>query len=392
MYRFDEQEKEAVWRVIESGWLFRYGGESANLRQVEQFEARFAERMEVPHAVAVTSGTAALICALAGLGIGPGDEVIVPGYTFIATAAAVVDARAVPVIAEIDSSLTIDVDDVREKITSRTKAIIPVHMSGIPANLEPILALAQEHGLYVIEDACQAVGGSYGGQPLGSLGHVGAFSLNFYKIIGVGEGGAAITRDKRTYERMRMHHDTGISFWGANIPADVPCIPGVNYRMNELLGAFALVQLGRLDGFVENMRAIKQRIYGAVEGSPRPAPQNDADGDCGTTLHFQFDSVEEAMLFERLLRDEGVGASRPINTGRHVYSNWEFIMNKTNICDPGCSWDCPHYATDIQYAPDMCPNTLDILARTVAIGTDPFWDPDQVNALADKLVGVAERL
>jgi dTDP-4-amino-4,6-dideoxygalactose transaminase len=224
------------------------------------------------------------------------------------------------------------------------------------------------------------------------MGNVGAFSLNFYKIIGAGEGGAAVTKDKAAYERMRMHHDTGVSFWGSNIPSDIPCIPGINYRMNELLGAFALVQLGRLDGFVENMRAIKKRVYSAVEGSPRPAPQNDLDGDCGTTLHFQFDSVEEAVLFEKLLGEQGVWAGRPINTGRHVYSNWEFVMNKTNICDPGCGWDCPHYRGDVQYAPDMCPDTLDILARTVAISTSPFWEPDEVNSLTDKLVGAAQVL
>jgi 8-amino-3,8-dideoxy-alpha-D-manno-octulosonate transaminase len=392
MYKFDDEEKEAIWRVIESGWLFRYGGEPDNLHQVEQFEQQFASRMQVPYAVAVTSGTAALICALAGLGIGPGDEVIVPGYTFIATASAVVDARAVPIIAEIDETLTIDVEDIRQKITPRTRAIIPVHMAGIPCNLEPILTLAQEHSLYVIEDACQAVGGSYQGRPLGSIGHAGAFSLNFYKIIGAGEGGAAITKDKAIYERMRMHHDTGVSFWGSNIPSDIPCIPGINYRMNELLGAFALVQLGRLDGFVENMRAIKKRVYSAVEGSPRPAPQNDLDGDCGTTLHFQFDSVEEAVLYEKLLGEQDIWATRPINTGRHVYSNWEFIMNKTNICDRGCSWDCPHYGGDAQYAPDMCPDTLDILERTVAISTSPFWEPDEVNSLTDKLVGAAQVL
>jgi 8-amino-3,8-dideoxy-alpha-D-manno-octulosonate transaminase len=392
MYRFDEEEKEAIWRVIESGWLFRYGGEPHSLNQVEQFEEQFADRMQVPYAVAVTSGTAALICALAGLGIGPGDEVIVPGYTFIATASAVVDARAVPVIAEIDETLTMDVEDVRKKITPRTKAIIPVHMSGVPCNLGAILSLAQEHNLYVIEDACQAVGGSYRGEPLGSMGHVGAFSLNFYKIIGVGEGGVTVTSDRTVYERMRMHHDTGVSFWGSDIPSDIPCIPGINYRMSELLGAFALVQLGRLDGFVESMRAIKKRVYAAVEGLPRPAPQNDPDGDCGTTLHFQFGSIREAELFEGLLSERGVRATRPINTGRHVYSNWEFIMNKTNVCNPGCAWDCPHYGRDIRYAPDMCPNTLDILRRTVAIGTSPFWEPDEVNELTDKLVGVAQAL
>jgi dTDP-4-amino-4,6-dideoxygalactose transaminase len=258
--------------------------------------------------------------------------------------------------------------------------------------MDAIMDVANRHGLYVIEDACQAIGGSYRGVPLGSRGEAGAFSLNFYKIIGTGEGGAAIAKDRIIYERMRMHHDAGVSFWGSNIPADIPCIPGVNYRLNEIMGAFALVQLTRLDGLVTSMRTIKDRIYRAVEGWPRPAPQNDPQGDCGTTLHFQFESAEMARLYEQRLAERNIPASRPINTGRHVYSNWEFIMRKTNICEPGCAWDCPHYNGHIEYAPDMCPDTLDILSRTVGISTDPFWKPHEVNELTDALCDVARSL
>ena len=392
MYKYGQEELDAMAKVLEAGWLFRYGGEESTLRQVEQFETQFAERMQVPHAVAVTSGTAALICALVGLGIGPGDEVIVPGYTFIATAAAVVNAGAVPVIVEVDETLTLDLQDVRAKITPHTRAIIPVHMTGIPCDLEPILELAREHDLYVIEDACQAIGGSYKGQPLGSMGHAGAFSLNFYKIIGVGEGGAAITRDRGVFDRMRMYHDCGVSFWGRNDGLASDVIPGINYRMSEVLGAFALVQLGRLNSFLDGMRPIKKDVYDAVRGALSPAPQNDADGDCGTTLHFQFGDTETAVRFEDALNERGVGASRPINTGRHVYSNWEFIMNKTNVSPNWDVWGAPHYGGDVEYAPDMCPNTLDILARTVAIPTDPFWTPEEVGGLIARLLDAAEAI
>lgn len=392
MYKFGQEELEAIARVLEAGWLFRYGGEKTSLHQVEQFEAAFAERMGVPYAVAVTSGTAGLVCALAGLGIGPGDEVIVPGYTFIATAAAVVDVRAVPVIVEVDETLTMDVQDVRSKITPHTRAIIPVHMTGIPCDLDPILELAREHDLVVIEDACQAVGGSYKGRPLGSMGDAGAFSLNFYKIIGVGEGGTAITRDRTVYDRMRMHHDCGVSFWGKSDETQAAIIPGINYRMSEVLGAFALVQLGRLDSFLAGMQSVKKDVYRAVGSALTPAPQNDAEGDCGTTLHFQFDAVETAIRFETLLNERGAGASRPINTGRHVYSNWEFVMNKTNVCPNWDAWGAPHYTGSVEYAPDMCPNTLDILARTVAIATDPFWTEREVGGLVDRVLGAAKEL
>lgn len=392
MYQFGQQEIDAMGRVVEAGWLFRYGGERVNLRQVEQFEARLAERMQSPFAVAVTSGTAALICGLVGLGIGPGDEVIVPGYTFIATAAAVIEARAVPVIAEVDETLTLDVADVARKITPRTRAIIPVHMAGIPCNLEPLFDLARQHHLWVIEDACQAIGGSYKGRPLGSMGDVGAFSLNFYKIIGVGEGGAAIARDRAVFDRMRMYHDCGVSFWGKNDQVQTPFIPGVNYHMSELLGAFALVQLGRLDGFLAGMRPIKKRVYEAVSSALTPAPQNDAQGDCATTLHFQFDTIDDAVRFESLLEERDVDASRPINTGRHVYANWEFVINKANVCPRWDVWGAPHYTGDVAYARDMCPRTLDILARTVAISTNPFWSEAQVDDLIATLLAAARAM
>ncbi|MBN1992420.1 MAG: aminotransferase class I/II-fold pyridoxal phosphate-dependent enzyme [Anaerolineae bacterium] len=392
MYKFGQEELEAIGKVIEAGWLFRYGGEPNSLHQVEQFEQKFAARMQSPYAVAVTGGTAALVCALVGLGIGPGDEVIVPGYTFIATAAAVVEARAVPVIVEIDETLTLDVNDVRRKITPHTKAIIPVHMAGIPCNLDPLLELAREHNLYVIEDACQAVGGAYKGRPLDSLGDAGAFSLNFYKIIGVGEGGVAVTQNRAVYDRMRMHHDCGVSFWGEDIPEDKPVIPGINYRMNEVLGAFALVQLGRLDSFLAGMRPIKQRVHDTVAGSLTPAPTNDLEGDCGTTLHFQFDTVETAARFEALLNERNLGAVRPINTGRHIYANWEFIMNKANVSPQWNVWGPPHYTGQVKYAPDMCPRTLDITARTVALDTNPFWTESEVNTLLDHLFAAARTL
>ncbi|MBN1937239.1 MAG: DegT/DnrJ/EryC1/StrS family aminotransferase [Anaerolineae bacterium] len=392
MYKFGQEELEAIGKVLESGWLFRYGGESQTLRQVEQFEQKWAERMQVPYAVAVTSGTAALICSLIGLGIGPGDEVIVPGYTFIATAAAVLDARAVPVIAEIDETLTLDVADVRRKITPRTKAIIPVHMAGIPCNLGPLLELAREHGLYVIEDACQAIGGAYRGQPLGCLGDAGAYSLNYYKIIGIGEGGVAVTRDRTVFDRMRMHHDCGVSFWGRNEGTRIEFIPGINYRMSEVLGAFALVQLSRLDTFLGGMRPIKKQVYKAVSGALPPAPQNDADGDCGTTLHLQFGDIDTAARFEAALEERDVDAGRPINTGRHVYANWEFVINRANVSPKWDVWSPPHYTGDVTYSKDMCPNTLDILARTVAIATDPFWTDDQVRELIAKLLDAAEAI
>ncbi len=210
MYIIGKEEADAVQRVIESKKLFRYldGDESESAR----FEAEWAAKIGARHAVAVTSGTAALIAALVGLGVGPGDEVIVPAYTFMATALAPLAVGAVPIIAEVDASLTLDPVDAERKITPRTRAIIPVHMVGLPSNMDALMAVARRHNVKVLEDACQADGGSYGGKRLGSIGDAGAFSFNHYKIITCGEGGVMVTDDETVYHRALVFHDGGSVF------------------------------------------------------------------------------------------------------------------------------------------------------------------------------------
>ena len=187
-----EEEITAVSDLLRSQQLFRHRESS----EATQMEREAADYLGVKHALMVNSGTSALICALTGVGVGPGDEVIVPGYTFIATAAAVVATGAVPVIAEIDESLGLNPEDVEKKITPFTKAIIPVHMRGVPARLEALIDLAYKNKLKVVEDCCQSVGAEYKGHKVGTLGDAGAWSLNYYKTISAGEGGVVYTNDK----------------------------------------------------------------------------------------------------------------------------------------------------------------------------------------------------
>ena len=196
MYKIGREEAEAASRVIESGELFRIGGK---YREVIQFEEEFKKKVGAEHCLLLTNGTQAIAASLAALGIGPGDEVIVPGYTFIATAIAVLSVGAIPVVAEIDESLTIDPDDVEKKISRYTKAIVPVHMVGFPCNMKRIMEIAEKYNLYVVEDVCQACGGQFGGRYLGTFGNFGAFSFNFFKILTAGEGGALITNDIKKY-------------------------------------------------------------------------------------------------------------------------------------------------------------------------------------------------
>src|SRR5215213_3251165 len=205
--RIGREEEEAVLEVLRSKRLFRYYGPTPGPSKVAELEEAFAAVIGVTHAAAVSSGSAALMCALAGLGVGPGDEVIVPAYTWIASASAVVAMGAVPILAEVDESLTLDPADVRRKITPSTKAIIPVHMRGAPSQMDELMAIAREHKLPVLEDADQADAATYRGQRLASVGDVGAFSQNFNTILTCAEGSMVTTDDDGVLRRILMYND-----------------------------------------------------------------------------------------------------------------------------------------------------------------------------------------
>ena len=212
MYRIGNEEIEAVARVIRSGALFKING---GAQEVRHFEDELCEKFGTTNAICMTSGKAALISALIGMGVGPGDEVIVPAYTYIATAIAVTATGAIPVIADCDETLTIDPEDIERKISSHTKAIIPVHIQGFPSAMDRIMEIAKKHNLFVLEDACQSDGGSFGGKRLGTIGDAGAYSFNFFKIITSGEGGTLVTDNREIYERALIYHDSSaIAYFG----------------------------------------------------------------------------------------------------------------------------------------------------------------------------------
>lgn len=381
MYRIGQEEKDAVVRVIDSGNLFKINEAG---KEVFNFEKELQEKVGVSRALYMTSGKAALISALIGMGVGPGDEVIVPAYTYIATAIAVTAVGAIPVIAEIDETLTLDVADVEKKISPRTKVIIPVHIQGFPNNMDAICALADKHGIKVLEDACQSDGGSYKGKRLGTIGHAGAFSFNFFKVISAGEGGALLTNDEVIYQRALIHHDSSaVAFFGNQLDgiSEEPFC-GTEFRGNEILAAIMREQLKRMDGILTDLRRIKKTLMEklAAEGFTF-APSNDIEGDCATTLPIQFATVAEAEKF-----DAATGYSRPINTGKHVYSNWTPIMNKRGAFHPAMDPFKMEANKDIvpDYKPDMCPKSLEILARTCYIGLNPDMTAQQIDEIVAK--------
>ena len=383
MLKIGEAEAQAAARVIRSGHLFRYGDPgTGHFNECAKFEAELAAKTGTKYALVVTSGTAALICGLVGMEVGPGDEVILPGYTFMASALAVLALGAVPVIAEIDESLMLDPKDVEKKISTRTKVIMPVHMVGLPANMNAIMRVARRHGVKVLEDACQADGGSYKGKRLGSIGEVGGFSFNFYKNVTSGEGGAVVTSDRAAYERAVIHHDGGSLFREHAAQLGVQFFAAWNFRMNEILGAVLRVQLRRVDGLMKRMRAHKARLMAGIADHPgiRFIKYNDLEGECGTTLGLRVDDEKQARAFAHALHKNGAGGSLPIDSGRHVYTNWEPVMEKRGSYHPALdAFRRPeNKGAQMDYTPDMCPRTLEILARTVFIGIRPGWKVSDV--------------
>ncbi len=373
--RIGREEEEAVLEVLRNKRLFRYYGPTPGPSKVAELEEAFAALIGVKHSAAVSSGSASLMCALAALGVGPGDEVIVPAYTWIASASAVVAMGAVPILAEVDESLTLDPADVRRKISRFTKAIIPVHMRGAPSQMNELMAIARDHNLTVLEDVAQADGGSYQGQRLGSIGDAGAFSLQFNKIITCGEGGMVTTNDDAILRRVLMYNDV-VGGQRNKIPDD-EILPGINFRMSELQGAVALVQLGRLDDLLQDMRRRNAEIKGGIadvaqERGVEFRRSNDPDGDTGIALIFFAPTPERATYISKALEAEGMDASvlyRPDNVDYHIYAHWSPILGQRTWSANGGPWRW--HEGKVDYSPDMCPRTLDLLGRAVHLDVSP---------------------
>lgn len=395
-----EEEKQAVLEVLDHKYLFRYYGPADFPSKVRELEETFAARVGKKHALAVNSCTSALISALVACKVGPGDEVIVPGYTFFASCAAIIAAKAVPVIAEVDDSLTLDPADLEKKITERTKAVMPVHMRGVPCDMDAIMDIARKHGIAVIEDVAQAMGGSYKGKPLGTFGDCGCFSLQYHKIITSGEGGLVVTDDDLLYDRLQAYHDAA-ACWRPDrfgLPRYTgEVFPGVNFRMGELAGAVALVQLRKLDGLLARMRSLKSRIKNAISQLPGITFRrlNDPEGDTAICLVMYLPDSEAATKFAEYLKAEGVEAGTIYNAGVpdwHIYAHWKHIMDKVTATPEGCPYTCPFYKGPTPtYSPNDCPKTLSYLSRTVHLDIPPQMtdaDADMI-ALAIRKVALA---
>ncbi len=323
MYEVGKEELSALEDLFVTKKFFRYQGPGVET-QTSLFEKEFSAHIGMDHSLFVTSGTNALVLAMEAMGIGEGDEVIIPTYTFIATATAVLSVKAIPVLCATGSGLTLDPESLKTKITSRTKAIIPVHMDGLPCDMDAIMKIAKEKKLIVIEDVAQAVGGSYKGKRLGSFGDAGCFSFNVDKIISCGEGGLVSFRKEEHYKKALKLHDTPVSF-GATFKeylSDMSPAPAHSMRVSEIQSSMMRVQLRRLDSILKNLQGKKdewRKSVSCVESS-------DPAGECGTTVHLNLGDPNKAVNFSLNATKLGVIAIPLYARPAHCFWQWLSIL------------------------------------------------------------------
>jgi dTDP-4-amino-4,6-dideoxygalactose transaminase len=334
-----------------------------------------------------SSGTTAMTAALAGLGIGPGDEVAVPACTYMATAVGVLAAGAIPIIVDVDESITMDPDALAAAVGPRTRAAVPVHMWGLPCDMDRIMRVAAKHKLLVVEDACQGVGGGYEGRKLGSIGHAGAFSFNYYKNMTCGEGGAVVTSDDAVAQQAGCMIDCCRFYWDGRSDGFRPFTSN-GARASELEGAMLNVQLGRIDGMVRAMRRQKKRVLAETADSGlAPIRHNSPDHECGTHVMYRLPTAEQADEFARL-----TGGTVAGKTGRHVYTEWDPIFDHRGAHHPALDpFRLPaNRGCRMKYAKDMCARSLAILNRTVMLSNHPNRKRADVTAMIRKIRSAAK--
>ena len=362
-----KEEQEAVSQVMGRGVLFRYGfnEKRKNIFEVQDFENQMSQYMKCSYALGVASGSAALRVALAALGLKRGEEVITQSFTFVATIEAILEAGGVPVLTEVDKSLNMDPEDLKSKISEKTRVIIPVHMLGVPARMDEILAIARSRNIPVLEDSCQACGSSYRGRKTGTLGAMGTYSFDYVKTLTTGEGGMVVTEDRRLYDLARYYHDHGHEH-NPEVPRgeDSHSHGGFNYRMNEIQGAMGKVQLSRLDFVLAQQRKNKEQIKEAIRGIPgiefRDLP--DPQGDGGDTLTFFLRDMQMAKAFNETLAREKIDTKiLPSAMNWHFVGHWNHLIPY-----------CPPFRTD------AWPKSDALLRRAIALPISVRMSSEQI--------------
>jgi dTDP-4-amino-4,6-dideoxygalactose transaminase len=401
IHHMGEEEIDAAVRVLRTRSPFRYYGIDLQ-GEVAAFEAEFAQFLGTSHCLAVNSGTGGLHVALAALGVGPGQEVIIPAYMWVSVAAAVVNLGAIPVLADIDDTFCLAANAVEAKITPRTSGIILVHMSGAPADAEAILAVARKHGLFLLEDCAQCAGGSIRGRKVGTFGDAAVFSFQMNKNMTCGEGGCIVTQDEHLYNRAVASHDTGYARDASGRAMyDRPdlCLWGRGYRLDELRAAILRVQLHKLPSVTGRMRSSKYRIRQSLKRFPKVRLRRiiDEAGDTGCFLLTTYPTNEIAWEVNRALRAEGIvtfaqGVNNIVMTewGLHIYYNIPSLVHKMGGDKKRSPWALVENSnSQTEYAKGTCPYADILFERTILLAIPSNLttkDEDDVIAAFDKVL------
>ena len=370
--------------------------------KVEQYERTARRIFGVNYALGVSSGTGALHCACVAAGVGPGCEVVCPAIGFVATPAAVVLAKGVPVFCDVDESLCMDPSRLEALITPRTVAITPTHVMGGVCDMRPIMKIARKHGLKVIEDAAQSCGATYRGKRAGAIGDIGCFSIAAYKIVGAGEGGLLLTNNKRMWERANQLAEGG-GLWRPERFAppryDGELFCGANYRMTELEAAMDNVQLRRMPATVRRFNRAKLAILKRLKTFREITPQklNDPEGDAGYAIRFFPETIDLSEKITASLKDLGVNCNtRGKNAGPdwHLYSHMYPVTLQRSPIGKECVYECPYYTARggrVSYSKN-CPIADDLFNRVVNINLNQWFSPQDCRHLADAINTVLGKL
>jgi len=388
---FGDAERKEVNDVLESGVLMRYGFDAMRngYWKAKELEKELENQLQVKHAQLVSSGTAAVSIALASAGIGAGDEVIIPTFTFVASFEAIMMLGAIPVLVEIDDTLTLDPEAVKEAITPKTKAVMPVHMCGSMANLDALIAICDEHNLTLVEDSSQATGATYKGKPLGSIGDLGCLSLDYVKIITCGEGGAVLTNNEKFYKNADHYSDHGHDHIGNDRGAETHSFLGYNFRISELHAAVGLAQLRRLDEFValqkKNYTIIREALSVIPEVTFRTVPEGGEESY--SFLSFFLPDLETAQRASEALAENGIdGCFHYYDNNWHYIRRWEHLKDLKTLHPVSAE-----VTAGLKYLQTKeFPQSNHYIGRNISCLIKLSWTKDEVKTRASKMVEVLQ--
>jgi 8-amino-3,8-dideoxy-alpha-D-manno-octulosonate transaminase len=389
---YGAEERKEIMDVLETGAFFRYNHE--HIRQgmwkAKEFEEEVKKLTGAKYAHAVSSGSTAVACVMAAAGLGFGDEVIVPPFTYIATIEGVLLGGGLPIFAEIDETLCLSAEGIRKAITPKTKAVMLVHMCGAAADMEGILAVCKEHNLILVEDAGQAFGAFYKGKSVGLFGVAGGYSFDFFKIATAGEAGVCVTNDEKIYNYMQQFSDHGHDHIGNNRGMEQHPILGTNFRLSELHAAIGVAQTRKVEAMREAKRKNKAYLMQRLSAIPGIAFRKypDFDGDSATFLDFFSPSTETTQKIVAALAAENVAfINYWFKNMYHFINQWDHLKNLSAPFKMAIH----HLGAPQDYHNLHLPITQDVIGRLISIGMRASWTQDELHAYADKLVATIHK-